>query len=90
MNETTNNGGNKVNSKKKTIQVTDSLRKGLYALLVEGNYESNGDIADRVLADFNPSLDRDKVIESLEDALEFIRQIAISGKTTNPFLEGVK
>jgi len=89
MNETTNNGGNKVNSKKKTIQVTDSLRKGLYALLVNGNYESNGEIADRVLADI-PSLDRNSVIESLEDALEFIRQIAISGKTTNPFLENVK
>jgi hypothetical protein len=79
-----------MNSQKKTIQVTDSLRKGLYALLVKGNYETNGEIADQVLADFNPSLDRDKVIESLEDALEFIRQIAISGKTTNPFLKDVK
>jgi len=78
-----------MNSKKKTIQVTDSLRKGLYALLVNGNYESNGEIADRVLADI-PSLDRNSVVESLEDALEFIRQIAISGKTTNPFLEDVK
>ena len=79
-----------MNSKKKTIQVTDSLRKGLYALFVKGNYESNGEIADRVLADINPNLDRDVIIESLEDALEFIRQIAISGKTTNPFLEDVK
>ena len=78
-----------MNDKKKTIQVTDSLRRGLYALLVKGNYESNGEIADRVLADI-PSLDRNAVVESLEDALEFIRQIAISGKTTNPFLEDVK
>jgi len=78
-----------VNSQKKTIQVTDSLRRGLYALLVKGNYESNGEIADSILSDF-PSLDRNAVVESLEDALEFIRQIAISGKTTNPFLEGVK
>jgi len=78
-----------MNSQKKTIQVTDSLRKGLYALLVKGNYESNGEIADSILSDI-PSLDRNSVIESLEDALEFIRQIAISGKTTNPFLEDVK
>lgn len=78
-----------MNSKKKTIQVTDSLRKGLYALLIAGNYESNGEIADRILADI-PSLDRNSVIESLEDALEFIRQIAISGKTGNPLLEDVK
>jgi len=78
-----------MNSKKKTIQVTDSLRKGLYALLIKGDYQSNGEIADSILSDI-PSLDRNSVIESLEDALEFIRQIAISGKTTNPFLEDVK
>jgi len=78
-----------VNSKKKTIQVTDSLRKGLYALLIKGNYLSSGEIADSILSDF-PSLDHNAVVESLEDALEFIRQIAISGKTTNPFLEDVK
>jgi hypothetical protein len=78
-----------MNSKKKTIQVTDSLRKGLYALLIKGDYQSNGEIADSILSDI-PSLDRNAVIESLEDALEFIRQIAISGKTTNPFLEDVK
>jgi hypothetical protein len=78
-----------MNSKKKTIQVTDSLRKGLYALLIKGDYQSNCEIADSILSDI-PSLDRNSVIESLEDALEFIRQIAISGKTTNPFLEDVK
>ena len=78
-----------MNSKKKTIQVTDSLRKGLYALLIKGDYLSNGEIADGILSDI-PSLDRDSVIESVEDALEFIRQIAISGKTVNPFLEDVK
>jgi len=78
-----------MNSQKKTIQVTDSLRKGLYALLIKGDYQSNGEIADSILSDI-PSLDRNSVIESLEDALEFIRQIAISGKTTNPFLEDVK
>jgi hypothetical protein len=57
--------------------------------LIKGNYLSSGEIADSILSDI-PSLDRNSVIESLEDALEFIRQIAISGKTTNPFLEDVK
>ncbi|NDC19448.1 MAG: hypothetical protein EBZ87_04185 [Microbacteriaceae bacterium] len=78
-----------MNTKEKKIQVTDALRKGLYAFIHYGNYELNFEIADRVLAD-HPNLDRQEVIESLEDAQEFIRQIAISKNTGNPLLEEVK
>lgn len=77
-----------MNTKQKKIQVTDALRKGLYALFLYGNYEEKFDIADRVLADY-PNADRAETIEAIEDALEFIRQIAISGGS-EPFKEELK
>jgi hypothetical protein len=73
-----------MNDKTKKIVVTEALRKGLYAFLEYGNSELDFEIADRVLRDY-PSEDRQEVIEAIEDAKEFIRQIAISGSTAIPF-----
>lgn len=78
--------------KTKKIVITDALRKGLFSILIYGNYESTGEIADRVISSYPsadyPSVDRQKIVEAIEDGLEFIRQLAIGGKTKNPFEGG--
>jgi hypothetical protein len=73
-----------MNEQTKKIVVTEALRKGLYALLEYGNSELNFEIADRVLRDY-PQENSERIIEAIEDAQEFIRQIAISGSTAIPF-----
>jgi hypothetical protein len=60
----------------KKINITKSLKKGLYSILIYGNEEEIGEIADRVRSD-HPELNRREVVESIEDAWEFIRQLAI-------------
>jgi hypothetical protein len=75
-----------MNTKQKKIQITKSLIRGLHALREYGNYETNHEITDRVLRDY-PTLDEQNILESLEDAHEFIRQLVVqNSKGKNPLL----
>lgn len=78
MNETTTNqGGQKVITTK--INITHSLQQGLWHILNHALSEAKYDIAKKAL-ELTPCKDKDEVLESIEDATEFIRQIAIRGK----------
>ena len=80
MNEqTTNQGGQKVKNQTLKINITYQLQKGLWHILNHAISEAKYDIAQKALK-VNRFQDLEQVLESIEDATEFIRQIAIRGK----------
>jgi hypothetical protein len=79
-----------MNKQIKKIEVTEALKKGLFSILHYGSSGDKYNIADQAIIDY-PHLDRVELIECIEDAFEFIRQIAVQNdrSDSNP-LEEVK